>query len=1019
MRIDDLIRQLRAISESEGKQKLEDNPELLRLIEGIGIKVDAKNPGRIKDLIERIEHLRATSEADVLERKLADAMTSAEEDLENARVPTATIKALVEEYERHLEEGLTHEQAVERVVQNNRDLVAKRNVETFLDRQQKIYEETVKKLGPEAKQEAKIIATERLVTEERLATVEEDGSLTKEEKKQYSQEVVAQGEEITRARVEVDKKVEKITEKLIADFEIISPDEFERNKPELERLIKEKITEQVRGETRIEEGLVDDNKTVRGLTDQIAEVLELPPSEKTIVEETVAKIEVQIAEQSQERIKIVTETIVTELAKKPDIAAAVEANKVEIARVVSEERDFKVLAEKITTILGVPEAGAPLITEAVAVAETKSNEWNAVETEQAVNRLITELRTDPETAAVTRVKEKELRPLIRLEVERVVNGEIIRKETIQETVSRENLVQKIVNDLRVPPEKVPQVNLTIRNASLSVDQLIQSNKNEVAVVRAEYIRNKIEQGFVETNGKLTQKQTIKVQKYARFVSEFYTNSNANLEPYKKEATAFAENRGKTPGVVKNAWNEVTGISKIVQMPPKQFRAFQEKYFQLKDGLGGLKMPFGVPQSRSLEGLMKLTQEVPGVKNLLSLTQKFTNFSASVSNFTGGILQRIGLQKIGIGVVEKIGGQAMGVFVKHSLAVIAEQGAQKGLMMIMHGILGGGVHAGVAGTAAAGAGAAGASGALAGAVAAFQAIPVVGQIVLVGAMAILAVTKIVKPIFDKVKKFFAGFTNALGIDLSGLQLVSKRFLKEKFGKVIGGAMGFLSDVGTGIVMAPMILIGGISLAFIGPFIAIIFIGLLVTSLDLDSKASSLVPRAQPPVGVEVYDYGGDPGEPFIPGPPLPTRDPKRKIDRNCPEIWPTNSGVITQGPLGKWSHRKAQAIDIGVGSVPIVATHNGWAMVGGSKDGLYGYYVDVIGTCKWIDIRTRYAHMPNWLFLFPKFVFQGDLIGYVDNTGNSTGSHLHYELYGGQINDWLPKGVPLRCSNVDECNVSIP
>ena len=70
MTIDDLIGQLRAISESEGKQKLEDNPELLRLVEAIGIKVNAKNPGRIEDLIERIEHLRATSEADVLEKKL-------------------------------------------------------------------------------------------------------------------------------------------------------------------------------------------------------------------------------------------------------------------------------------------------------------------------------------------------------------------------------------------------------------------------------------------------------------------------------------------------------------------------------------------------------------------------------------------------------------------------------------------------------------------------------------------------------------------------------------------------------------------------------------------------------------------------------------------------------------------------------------------------------------------------------------------------------------------------------------
>jgi len=973
MTIDALIEQLRAILKSDGR--LEDDLELLRLLEAIEIKVDVKNPERIEDLIQRIESLRVIFGADVLENKLLEATKTAEEKLENARISEGDIRRLVAEYEEHLTKGLTHKEAVQRVGDNHKGMA----VAAYLERLKERYQEMV----------------EGLVAEDGLRQEEAEKIAKTETTEQLFEEV-----KTTEARAVINERADVIEQKLIEDLRAISPDEMERNEPELARLIEEKITEQVMGETRIEEG-------------SVGEVLELAPSQKLVIEKIAAKIEAQAAQQSKKRIEIVEETIVAELAEKPDIAAAVEANKVEIARVVSEERDLRVLAEKITAILRVPEAGAPPVIEAVKAAEIKSNEWNAVETEQAVNRLITELRTDPETAAVTRVKEKELRPLIRLEVERVVNGEIIRKETIQEAVSRENLVQKIVNDLRVPPEKVPQVNLAIKNAALSVDQLIQSNRDDVAMVRAEYIRKQIEQGFMETNGKLTQKQIIGVRKYARLVGDFY--SDVNLDVYKKEATAFAENRGNNPGAIKNAWNEVTGISKIVQMPPKRFRAFQEKYFQLKGSLGGLKMPFEVPQLRAFDGLMKLTQEVPGVKNLLALTQKFTNLYTSVGNFTGGFLQKIGLEKIGVGLAEKIGGQAMGAFVKHSLAVIAEHGTQKGLMMILNGILSGGLHAGAAGAAgAAAAGTAAGAGTAIGTVAGVLSGPV-GWVV---AGAIAAIT-VVKPIFDKVKKFFAGFTNALGIDLSGLQLVSKRFLKEKFGKVIGGAMGFLSDVGTGIVMAPMILIGGISLAFIGPFIAIIFIGLLVTSLDLDSKASSLVPRAQPPVGVEVYDYSGDPGEPFIPGPPLPTRDPKRKIDRNCPEIWPTNSGVITQGPLGKWSHRKAQAIDIGVGSVPIVATHNGWAMVGGSKDGLYGYYVDVIGTCKWIDIRTRYAHMPNWLFLFPKFVFQGDLIGYVDNTGNSTGSHLHYELYGGQINDWLPKGVPLRCSNVDECNVSIP
>lgn len=200
------------------------------------------------------------------------------------------------------------------------------------------------------------------------------------------------------------------------------------------------------------------------------------------------------------------------------------------------------------------------------------------------------------------------------------------------------------------------------------------------------------------------------------------------------------------------------------------------------------------------------------------------------------------------------------------------------------------------------------------------------------------------------------------------------------------------------------------------IALVFIGIFVIGLMTSINVSALVPRG-PPSGVEIYDYESDFGEDFVPGLPLPTRDPSIVIPESCPGIWPTNSGVITQGPLGRWSHRISQAIDIGVGPVPIVATHDGLASPGWNDP--YGYYVDVAGTCNGKTITTRYAHMPGLMFRTEKQVKQGEIIGYVDNTGNSTGSHLHYELRGGQINDWLPKPVPPRCSQVDECNVSIP
>lgn len=151
-------------------------------------------------------------------------------------------------------------------------------------------------------------------------------------------------------------------------------------------------------------------------------------------------------------------------------------------------------------------------------------------------------------------------------------------------------------------------------------------------------------------------------------------------------------------------------------------------------------------------------------------------------------------------------------------------------------------------------------------------------------------------------------------------------------------------------------------------------------------------------------------------------PTGPIPPGCPSGWPTSGGVITQGPKTLSSHYATEAIDIGLGfGLSIYTTHPGRAVSGYSPS--YGNYVDVYGICEGINYVTRYAHMPNLSFRGERLVNTGDKIGVVDNTGNSTGNHLHYEIRGGalgNINQFLPKHVPPGCiEEYTKCEVSIP
>lgn len=101
-----------------------------------------------------------------------------------------------------------------------------------------------------------------------------------------------------------------------------------------------------------------------------------------------------------------------------------------------------------------------------------------------------------------------------------------------------------------------------------------------------------------------------------------------------------------------------------------------------------------------------------------------------------------------------------------------------------------------------------------------------------------------------------------------------------------------------------------------------------------------------------------------------------------------------------------------GGTPIYAAASGYVQVAGWSSGGYGNYV-VIYHGKMTDgnaYSTLYGHMRSVATSAGKYVNQGDLIGYVGSTGNSTGNHLHLEVWkgGSKANAVNPRGyIPIR------------
>jgi murein DD-endopeptidase MepM/ murein hydrolase activator NlpD len=119
--------------------------------------------------------------------------------------------------------------------------------------------------------------------------------------------------------------------------------------------------------------------------------------------------------------------------------------------------------------------------------------------------------------------------------------------------------------------------------------------------------------------------------------------------------------------------------------------------------------------------------------------------------------------------------------------------------------------------------------------------------------------------------------------------------------------------------------------------------------------------------------------------------------SCPPDSLPIGGTVTQGPeaIGCSHAPYKNTIDVATNNTSATATHDGVVETVANMGSGYGQFVDIRAKCNSVVFVTRYAHLAVGLQQVAKGqkITRGTVVGLTDNSGNSTGPHLHYEIRG--------------------------